>query len=108
MIDRYAIPELRELFSETRKLALWLKIELLVAEAMHARGLVPDDDWERIRDSAALVDVARAHEIEEESQHDVIAFLRSVTERLGPGGAVAALRPDQLRRSRHRDSCDAP
>ena len=86
MIDRYAIPELRELFSETRKLALWLRIELLAAEAMHAGGVIPDDDWERIRDSAALVDVARVREIEEESQHDVIAFLRSVTERLGPEG----------------------
>ncbi|MGZ8564046.1 MAG: adenylosuccinate lyase, partial [Candidatus Limnocylindria bacterium] len=32
------------------------------------------------------VDPARAHEIEQESQHDVIAFLRSVTERLGPEG----------------------
>ncbi len=86
MIDRYALPELRELFSEARKLALWLQIELLAVEAMHAAGVVPDDDWQRIRDSVGTVDVARAHEIEQESQHDVIAFLRSVTEPLGPEG----------------------
>jgi adenylosuccinate lyase len=86
MIDRYALPELRELFSEQRKLDLWLRIELLAVEARHAAGLVPDDDWERIRSTTASVDRERAHEIEQESQHDVIAFLRSVTERLGPEG----------------------
>jgi adenylosuccinate lyase len=63
-----------------------LRIELLAVEARHAAGLVPDDEWERIRAAAETVDSARAHQIEEESQHDVIAFLRSVTERLGPEG----------------------
>jgi adenylosuccinate lyase len=53
MIDRYALPELRELFSEQHKLDLWLRIELLAVEARHAAGLVPDDDWERIRASAS-------------------------------------------------------
>ena len=86
MIDRYALPELRELFSEPHKLGLWLRIEMLAVEARHAGGQVPDADWERIRAGVSEVDPARAHEIEQESQHDVIAFLRSVTERLGPEG----------------------
>ncbi|HSI98787.1 MAG TPA: adenylosuccinate lyase [Patescibacteria group bacterium] len=86
MIDRYALPELRELFGEQRKLDLWLRIELLAVEALRDEGVVPEADWERIRAAAAEVDVERAREIERESQHDVIAFLRSVTERLGPEG----------------------
>jgi adenylosuccinate lyase len=86
VIDRYALPELRELFGERRKLELWLRIELLAVEALHSAGVVPDADWERIRQVATEVDPERAHEIERESQHDVIAFLRSVTERLGPEG----------------------
>ena len=86
MIDRYALPELRELFGERRKLELWLRIELLAVEALHTAGTVPDEDWERIRAAATEVDPERAREIELESQHDVIAFLRSVTERLGPEG----------------------
>ena len=86
MIDRYALPELRELFSEQHKLELWLQVELLAVEARHAAGLVPDDDWERIRATAGAVDAGRARQIEDESQHDVIAFLRSVTERLGLEG----------------------
>ena len=86
MIDRYALPELREAFGERRRLELWLRIELLAVEALHHAGLVPAEDWERIRSAATDVDPARAAEIERESQHDVIAFLRSVTERLGPEG----------------------
>ncbi len=86
MIDRYALPELREIFSEGRKLELWLRIELLAVEAMHQAGVVPAADWERIRTTATTVDAGRAREIEKESQHDIIAFLRSVTEGLGPEG----------------------
>jgi adenylosuccinate lyase len=86
VIDRYGLPELRELFGEQRKLDLWLRIELLAVEALRDEGIVPDADWERIRVAAEAVDVERAREIERESQHDVIAFLRSVTERLGPEG----------------------
>ncbi|TMB50724.1 MAG: adenylosuccinate lyase [Chloroflexi bacterium] len=88
MIDRYALPEMRDVFSERRKLELWLRIELLATEALNAGGIVPDGDWERIKTGlqGAGVDPARAHEIERESQHDVIAFLRSVTERLGSEG----------------------
>jgi adenylosuccinate lyase len=86
MIDRYALPELREIFGEERKLELWLRIELLAVEGLRDAGVVPAADWERIRAAAGEVDVVRAHEIERESQHDVIAFLRSVTERLGPEG----------------------
>ncbi len=86
MIDRYALPELRDIFGERRKLELWLRIELLTVEALAASGVVPEADWQRIRQGVDDVDVDRAHEIERESQHDVIAFLRSVTERLGPEG----------------------
>ncbi len=86
MIDRYALAELREIFGERRRLELWLRIELLAVEALHAAGVVPTADWDRIRAAATDVDPARAAEIERESQHDVIAFLRSVTERLGPEG----------------------
>jgi adenylosuccinate lyase len=86
VIDRYALPELREVFGERRKLELWLRIELLAVEALRDAGVVPEADWQRIRNAAGEVDPERAREIEKESQHDVIAFLRSVTERLGPEG----------------------
>jgi len=86
VIDRYALPEMAELFGEQHRLQLWLRIELLAVEALTAAGVVPDQDWEHIRAAAGEVDSTRVHEIERESRHDVIAFLRSVTERLGPEG----------------------
>jgi adenylosuccinate lyase len=86
MIDRYALPELRELFGERHKLDLWLRIELLAVEAWTEAGIVPVEEWERIRTAVDGVDPERAREIERESQHDVIAFLRSVSEGLGPEG----------------------
>jgi adenylosuccinate lyase len=86
MIDRYALPELRDLFGERHRLDLWLRIELLAVEALRDEGVVPEADYQRIHAAAGEVDVDRARQIERESQHDVIAFLRSVTERLGPEG----------------------
>jgi adenylosuccinate lyase len=88
VIERYALPELRELFGERRKLQLWLRIEVLAAEALAADGVIPATDWERIRTALGPgdVDPERARQIEQESQHDVIAILRSVTERMGSEG----------------------
>jgi adenylosuccinate lyase len=86
VIDRYALPELREIFGERHRLELWLRIEMLTVEALRDADVVPEADFERIRNAVGDVDPERAREIEQEAQHDVIAFLRSVTERLGPEG----------------------
>jgi adenylosuccinate lyase len=86
VIDRYALPELREIFDERHRLELWLRIEMLALEALHDADVVPEADFERLRGAVGGVDPERAREIERESQHDVIAFLRSVTEGLGPEG----------------------
>src|SRR2546423_2319523 len=79
MIDRYALPEMRDVFSERRKLELWLRIELLATEALNAAGVVPDGDWERIKTGVGTGDgdPARAHGSERESQHAAIALLPS-------------------------------
>ena len=62
MIDRYAIPELQELFGERHKLELWLRIELLGAEGLHAAGIVPDADWEQIQVAVGEVDAGASEE----------------------------------------------
>jgi adenylosuccinate lyase len=48
VIDRYALPEMRELFGERRRLKLWLRIELLAAEALHETCVIPGGDWQRL------------------------------------------------------------
>jgi adenylosuccinate lyase len=85
MIDRYATPEMAALWSPETKFAIWLEIELLAAEAQADQGLVPRDAAARLRTTARCGTPARIDEIERtETQHDVVAFLRSVAELTGP------------------------
>ncbi|MGQ0570818.1 MAG: adenylosuccinate lyase [Armatimonadota bacterium] len=92
MIDRYATPEMQALWAPETKFALWLEIELLVAEAQATRGIVPHEVAERLRRSARCGSPARVDEIERtETQHDVVAFLRSVSELTGPDASYLHL-----------------
>lgn len=85
MIDRYATPEMAALWSDETKFATWLEIELLTVEAQAERGMVPREIAERLRRTARCGSPLRIAEIERtETQHDVVAFLRSVAELTGP------------------------
>lgn len=84
MIDRYSTLEMRELWSGETKFSVWLEIELLACEAQAELGLVPLEAARRLRQRAKVGTPARIDEIERtETQHDVVAFLRSVTEETG-------------------------
>jgi len=82
MIERYTLPEMAEIWSEEHKAKLWLEVELKAVEAMVKEGTVPKEAL-NIRSNASI-NIQRAKEIEEEVKHDVIAFLTSVTENVGP------------------------
>jgi adenylosuccinate lyase len=83
VIDRYTRAEMREVWSDESKYAAWLAVELAATEALAARGLVPAADLKTIQEKAAF-DSERIAEIEAEVKHDVIAFLTSVAEHVGP------------------------
>ncbi len=82
MIERYAIPEMTEIWTTRARYSRWLEIEILAVEARADSGLVPDEDLALIREKASF-DVDRVNEIEAVTRHDVIAFLTSVSESLG-------------------------
>jgi adenylosuccinate lyase len=84
MIERYTRPEMAAIWSEEHKLDTWLRVEILVCEGWAREGVIPADAMAAIHN--ATYDHERAREIERETQHDVISFLRSVQERLGPEG----------------------
>src|SRR5258708_29493555 len=84
MIERYSLPEMAAIWSATHKTDIWLRVELLVCEGWAREGVIPQDASKKIR--AAGYDPQRMQEIEEETHHDMIAFLRSVQEQLGPEG----------------------
>jgi adenylosuccinate lyase len=82
MIERYAIPEMTGIWTTEARYSRWLEIEVLAVEARFKAGLVPREDYEKIRDNACF-STERVNEIELVTRHDVIAFLTSVSESLG-------------------------
>lgn len=79
MIQRYSRPEMREIWSEQRKLEIWLQIELLATEALVKEGIVPESDYKIIKSRAGF-NIERCKELEKTLNHDVIAFTSCVSE----------------------------
>jgi adenylosuccinate lyase len=84
MIERYSLPEMAAIWSATHKTDTWLQVELLVCEGWAREGVIPVEAIEKIR--RARYNAERMNEIEQETHHDVISFLRSIQEQLGPEG----------------------
>ena len=83
MIARYTHPEMGRIWSDQRRYETWLLVETAAAEAMAAAGIVPAEAARDIRERGAF-DIARIEEIEQRTQHDVIAFTEAVAEHVGP------------------------
>jgi adenylosuccinate lyase len=81
MIQRYSRAEMREVWTEQRKLEIWLQIELLAGEALAAAGVVPKKDFAVMKARAAF-QIERCHELERSLNHDVIAFTTNVAENI--------------------------
>ena len=85
VIERYTLPEMGDLWSETYKLKTWLDVEIAVCEAQAELGYIPAAAVEEIK-AKANFDPKRVLEIEAEVRHDVIAFLTNVNEYVGDVG----------------------
>jgi adenylosuccinate lyase len=85
VIERYTLPEMGELWTETYKLKTWLQVEIAVCEAQAELGEIPESAVEEIK-AKANFDPARVLEIEAEVRHDMIAFLTNVNEYVGDAG----------------------
>ncbi len=83
MIPRYSRPEMARIWEPETRFRIWLKIETYAAEAMAELGLIPKHAAEAVRKRGGF-DIARIDAIEGEVKHDVIAFLTSVAEHVGP------------------------
>jgi adenylosuccinate lyase len=82
MIQRYSRPEMRAIWTDQRRLEIWLQIELLASEALARQGLVPEKDLKQMRARAAF-SLERCRELEKTLNHDVIAFTTNVAENIG-------------------------
>jgi adenylosuccinate lyase len=96
VIDRYSTPEMRALWSEAHTYRVWLEVELAATEAWEALGEVPSGTGAALREAAARHPLdeafaARVAELEAQTRHDIVAFTRALTERLGEGARFVHL-----------------
>tara|TARA_B100001564_G_scaffold139807_1_gene117430 strand:- start:13778 stop:15073 length:1296 start_codon:yes stop_codon:yes gene_type:complete len=82
MIERYSRKELTAIWEDYNKYSLWLDIELAAAEAMEKFKIIPRGISKKIK-SKAKINVKRILQIENKVKHDVIAFLTSISEKVG-------------------------
>jgi adenylosuccinate lyase len=85
---RYGSKEMRNLFSEKGRRAMWRAVWLELAKAEEKSGLISKQELEGIASKAGEkdVDIARAHELEKKIRHDLMAELRTFAEQAGKGG----------------------
>jgi len=111
MIRRYTNPEMGAIWSEQRRYETWLEVELAAADAMAEAGLVPGEAARDLRARAGF-DIGRIEEIEQTTQHDVIAFTTAVAEQVGPSarwlhfGLTSSDVVDTAQAIQMRDACD--
>lgn len=82
MIERYTRPKMAGIWRDENKFQKMLGIEILASEAFAKEGLIPKDALKVIRERAAF-DVDRIKKIEEKTHHDVVAFLKNISENIG-------------------------
>jgi adenylosuccinate lyase len=88
VIDRYTLPDMGRVWSDEHRYELWCRVETLVLEAHAAAGRVPADVVGPVRDAPPPTP-QRVAEIEETTQHDVIAFLTAWADNTEPRSAAA-------------------
>ena len=88
---RYGSEQMRRLWSEEHKRRLWRCIWASLAAAQAELGLVTAEQVADLRAHAEAVDMERAHEIEAEIQHDLVAEIKAFAEQCPVGGGIIHL-----------------
>jgi adenylosuccinate lyase len=85
VIPRYSRETMTKIWSQENKYQKWLDVEILACEAMAKLGKIPKRSLKNIKENVAI-NIGRIDEIEKTTKHDVIAFLTSLTEKVGEDG----------------------
>ena len=82
MIERYTRQEIKNIWEDYNRYSIWLNIELAAAEAMEKFRIIPKGVVKKVK-SKAKINPKRILQIENKVKHDIIAFLTSITEKVG-------------------------
>ena len=82
MIERYSRKEIKSIWDDYNRYSIWLEIELAAAEAMEKLKIIPKGVVKKVK-TKAKINPKRILQIEEKVKHDIIAFLTSITEKVG-------------------------
>ena len=82
MIERYSRKIIKDIWEDYNRYSTWLSIELAAAEAMEKLKIIPKGVVKKVR-SKARINPKRILQIESKVKHDIIAFLTSITEKVG-------------------------
>ena len=83
MIPRYESEAMRSLFSDDARFAQWTKVEVAACRAFAGRGEISAEEMQAIDQGSTPPTAARVKEIEQETNHDVVAFVRALGENVG-------------------------
>lgn len=83
MIPRYSRPEMTAIWEPQTRFQIWLDIEAHACDAQAELGVIPESAAQAVRKKGAF-DIERINAIERDTKHDVIAFLTSLAEHIGP------------------------
>lgn len=83
MIPRYSRSVMAAIWTDQKRYETWFEVEVLAAEALVKKGLVPKGAISKIR-KKARINPARIVQIEATVKHDIIAFLTHLEESVGP------------------------
>jgi adenylosuccinate lyase len=86
VIARYSRPAMARIWSDEARLATWLEVELAALDGWAEAGTIPAETLARIRERAVVPSLERVAELEQQTNHDVAAFVDAVTGELGDDG----------------------
>lgn len=85
MIDRYTTPAMTAIWSRQARYERWRDVEVAICEAHAEEGTIPAEDMDIIRAKSAFT-LERCDELEKETRHDLVAFVRNLEENVGHAG----------------------
>ncbi|MDO9508830.1 MAG: adenylosuccinate lyase [Thermovirgaceae bacterium] len=85
MIERYSTEEMSAIWSQNNRFRTWLEVEIAACRAWMEEGSIPEDSFRNIVERSGI-DLDRIRQIEDSVHHDMVAFVSSVAEKVGPDG----------------------